>query len=135
MFITLLAVTFLISLTVCLTVVAIFHKPVDMILRRIISDEISRAWRRYLEFAICVVGISSGVRIWELEKYITPAQHKDAQIVLLNLDRWILEVYRTVIESLQGIAWMLLVFFIFTLIAYVILRGFELRKSKIENQH
>lgn len=33
-----------------------------------------------------------------------------------------LEIYRTVIEALQSIAWMLLVFFVFALIAYVIVR-------------
>ena len=34
-------------------------------------------------------------------------------VMQLNAARWTLEVYRTVIETLQGIAWMLLVFFIF----------------------
>jgi hypothetical protein len=41
-----------------------------------------------------------------------------------------LEVYRTVIETLQSTAWMLLVAFVFLLIAYVIARGMELRASK-----
>jgi hypothetical protein len=40
----------------------------------------------------------------------------------LNTDRWTLEVYRTVIETLQSIAWMLLVFFVAALIAYVVVR-------------
>ena len=85
---------------------------------------------RYLKFAILVVGISAGVRIYELEKYITP-QHwdKEAKIVQLTNERWVLEIYRTVIESLQGIAWMLLVFFVFALIAYVIVRIAELKRG------
>jgi hypothetical protein len=43
----------------------------------------------------------------------------------LTQDRWVLEVYRTVIESLQGIAWLLLVFFIIALIAFVVIRIVE----------
>lgn len=130
MFITLLAVTFFISLTVAAIVVYIFGKPIENILDRIISDQISRAWAKYIKFAICVTGVSSGVRIWELERYITPSQYREAQIIELTRDRWILEVYRTIIGSLQGIAWLLLVFFVFALIAFVIVRAFELKGAK-----
>lgn len=131
MFITLLAVTFLIALAVSFIVVKMFSSPINKILTRIISDEISTAWSKYLKFAIYVVGISSGVRVWELEKYITPAfRGEDAEIIVLNSDRWVLEVYRTIIGTLQGVAWLLLVFFIFALIAYVIVRISETRKAK-----
>jgi len=130
MFITLLAVTFVISLVVSLTVVAMFTKPIDGILQRIISDPISEAWVKYVKFAICVVGISSGVRVRELERYITPAQFQNAQVLTLTGARWVLEVYRTIIESLQGIAWLLLVFFAVALVAFVIVRVFEPRKPR-----
>jgi hypothetical protein len=129
-FITLLAVTFVISAAVSSIVVRIFGKPIDGILQRIIADPISQAWVKYVKFAVYVVGISSGVRIFELERYITPGQFKDAQVLVLTRDRWVLEVYRTIIESLQGIAWLLLVFFAVALVAFVIVRVFELRKTK-----
>lgn len=128
MFLTLLIVTFLIAFLVSFIVTFVFKKPLDLILRRIVEEEIAHAWSRYLTFAIYVVGISTGVRVWDLEKYITPVK-KDTEIIVLNLDRWILEVYRTIIGTLQGIAWMLLVFFVFSLIAYVIVRIFEGKKS------
>lgn len=131
MFITLLIVTFVIALIVSFIVARMFSSPINNILKRIISDEISLAWAKYLKFAVYVVGISSGVRIWELEKYITPARHTDdGSIIVLNLDRWVLEVYRTIIGTLQGVAWLLLVFFIFALIAYVIVRISESKKVK-----
>jgi hypothetical protein len=130
MFITLLVVTFIISFVVAAMIVRMFAKPIDRILRRIIADEISQAWLQYLKFAIYVVGISSGVRIWELERYITPPQIQGAQVIQLTGERWVLEIYRTIIQSLQGIAWLLLVFFIFALIAFVIVRVFELRSPK-----
>ena len=129
MFITLLIVTFGIAFAVSSIVVLIFNKPLDKILARIISDEISRAWLKYLKFAIYVTGISSGVRIHSLEKYITRPMLEHAEIVQLTQERWVLEVYRTIIGSLEGIAWMLLVFFIFALIAYVITRAFELKRK------
>ena len=129
MFITLLIVTFVIAFVVSSIVVLMFNKPIDNILARIISDKISGAWLKYLKFAIYVTGISSGVRIYSLEKYITRPMLEHAEIVQLTTERWVLEVYRTVIGTLQGVAWMLLVFFIFALIAYVIVRAFELKKS------
>ena len=132
MFITLLIVTFAIAFVVATVVVVVFSKPIDKILARIISDEISKAWLRYLKFAIYVTGISSGVRIWDLEKYITKPMYEHAEIVQLTAERWTFEVYRTIISTLQGVAWMLLVFFVFALIAYVIVRAFELKRAPSE---
>jgi hypothetical protein len=129
MFITLLVVTFGIAFIVCFIVIKLFDAPLKSILDRLIAENISNAWLRYLKFAIYVVGVSKGVRIWQLEKYITPPAYKDAKIIVLNFDRWVLEVYRTIIGTLQGIAWLLLVFFVFALIAYVIVRAFELKKE------
>lgn len=126
MFITLLLVTFLIAIAFSFIVVRLFQKPIDLILTRIVSADMSGAWNRYISFAIVVVGVSGGVRVWDLEKYITQ-QSKDMEVIILNSDRWVLEVYRTIIGTLQSTAWLLLVFFIFALIAYVITRGFELR--------
>ena len=51
--------------------------------------------------------------------------------MLLSGERWILEIYRTLIASLQSIAWMYLLVFIVALIAYVIVRGFELRRGQV----
>jgi hypothetical protein len=130
MFITLLAATFVIAFVVSTIVVLFFSRPLDNILDRIISDQISKAWSKYLKFAIYVTGISSGVRIWNLEKYITKPQfYKEAEIVQLTTERWVLEIYRTIIETLQGIAWMLLVFFVVALVAYVIVRIFEMKNK------
>ncbi|ACF12897.1 conserved hypothetical protein [Chloroherpeton thalassium ATCC 35110] len=121
MFISLLIVTFLIALIVSGLVGRFFSQPVERILGRIVEDDIRYAWTRYLTFAIYVVGISGGVRIFELEKYIT-SRYTDSNMPDLNLERWVLEVYRTIIETLQSIAWLLFSFFVFALIAYVIVR-------------
>lgn len=131
MFLTLLLVTLILALIVSVIVAIAFSKPINNILKRIVDDAISIAWLQYLKFAIIVVGISSGVRIYELEKYITPNQwEKDSKIIALTNERWVLELYRTVIEALQGIAWLLLVFFVFALIAYVFVRIAEMKQEK-----
>lgn len=132
MFLTLLAVTLLLSAAVSWGVTRAFAQPIDRILGRIIADDISAAWLRYMKFAILVVGVSSGVRIHELERYITAPQWLDknkTQIITLTSERWVLEVYRTIIETLQGIAWMLLVFFVVALLAYVLVRLSELKRT------
>ena len=128
MFIVLLLVTFLIAAVVSFLIVRLFHHSIKDILDRIVGKEVGGAWWRYLTFAIYVVGISGGVRVWDLEKYITP-RPEDAAAIVLNAERWTLEVYRTVIGTLQSVAWMLLVFFVFALVAYVIMRGLEARRS------
>lgn len=130
MFLTLLFVTFLVATIVCLVVARIFSKPIEQILSRIIASQISAAWHRYLLFALYVAGISAGVRIWELEKYISPPPHAEhAQALTLTRDRWVLELYRTIIETLQGIAWVLLLFFIVALLAFAVVRILEMRMS------
>jgi hypothetical protein len=129
MFITLLGVTLVIAVLTSLGVALLFRGAIGSILTRIVSPELSAAWHRYLDFAIVVVGTSGGVRVWELERYIT-AHVRDVEPILLTTERWVLEVYRTLIGTLQSCAWLLLVFFVTALIAYVIVRGFELRNGR-----
>jgi len=132
MFLTLLFVTFALATITSFLIAKFFDKPIGKILNRIIADEISVAWQKYIKFAIYVVGISGGVRVWELEKYIEPQMKIGPRLYLTN-ERWILEIYRTIIETLQSTAWMLLIFFLFAMIAYVIVKVFELKQNKTVN--
>ena len=129
MFLSLLLVTFGIALFVSFVVARLFSGSIRRILERIVSPDLAGAWHRYLVFALYVVGVSGGVRIYSLEQYINPRDAKMPSPVL-NADRWTLEVYRTVIETLQSTAWMLLVAFVFLLLAFVVARGLELRAAK-----
>src|SRR5262245_32731274 len=131
MVVSLLLVTFLVAVLVSFGVAQLFKNSLRTILNRILSTELSGAWNRYITFAIYVVGVSGGVRIWEIEKYITPRVETEVPIIL-NADRWLLEIYRTVIATLQSTAWMLLVVFAVTLIAVVIVRGQEMKHGKAE---
>lgn len=129
MFITLLVVVFFVALFVSAAVVMLFDKPIRKLLSQTISEDFTNGWTRYLKLAIFVVGISGGVRVWQLERYISKRAATD-EILQLTRDRWILEIYQTVIGTLASTMWLLLVFFVFALLAYVIVRVFESRRLK-----
>lgn len=126
MFISLLLVTFVIAAATSYVVARTFQGPVAAILTRVVADELALAWQRYVVFAIYLVGINGGVRIWHLEQYVAAG----TAAPVLNGDRWALEVYRTLIGSLQSIAWALLAFFAVALVAYLVIRAIELRERR-----
>jgi len=126
MFIALLAIVLVLSAIVCFAVTLVFRKQIDRILQRLVGEDIYTAWSKYLLFAVYVVGISGGVRVWELDRYITPV--KDQQIIELTSDRWFLEIFRTVIGTLQSVAWVLLLFFLVALIALMLVKGREMKR-------
>ena len=123
-FLLLLIVTLAIAVAVSLIVILFFRKAVEKIFVRIIGEEIAVAWKKFLIFALFVVGVSSGVSIWKLEQYIQPAAEGVTRPVL-NAEFWGLEIYRTIIQTLGGMAWALLVFFLVALIAFVIVKKKE----------
>jgi hypothetical protein len=123
-FMLLLVVTLLVTLSVAAIVVFFFRKPIDKIFARIIGDEISVSWRKFLTFALFVIGVSSGVNIRRLEEFISPVAEGVAKVEL-TADYWGLTIYRTIINTLGGMAWALLIFFVVALIAFVIVRKRE----------
>lgn len=131
MVVILLVVTFVIAVAVASIVAFAFSRPVDGILKRVVPADISYAWSRYLRFAVYVVGIGGGVRVWDFEKYLT-RQDPYRDIVPLTADRWMLEIYQTIIGTLQSVAVVLLVFFVFALVAVVIVRVFEARTAHVD---
>ena len=123
-FLLLLIVTLGIAVVVSLLVIRSFKKPIDNIFSKIIGDELAKSWRKFLTFALFVVGVSSGVNIWKLERFIAP-ETEDVIRPTLTAEFWGLEIYRTIIETLGGMAWALLIFFVVALIAFVIARRKE----------
>jgi len=132
MFVLLLVTTLGVALLTSAIVVLFFKKPIRQILERIIGEEIAEGWQRFLLFAVYVVGVSSGVQIWKLEQYVHPqpaGPEGRAVTLVLDAPSMALEIYRTIIQVLQGIAWALLVFFVVALIAFAITRRAEARRG------
>ena len=127
MFLTLLAVTLVTSFVVSFFIASLFRKPIAQILAHTVAHESSTAWARFVLFTIFVVGASGGVEIYRLEQYINP-RRQEMEPLVLNSERWIFEVYQTVIGAMESIAWMLSIFFIITLIGNVAVRVFEARR-------
>jgi hypothetical protein len=128
MFFALLLLTLGVALLTSLTVVMFFRRPIRQILDKVIGDDLAAGWQRFLLFAIFVVGVSSGVQIWKLEQYLQPDPGVPAgmrRVLALDATSMGLEVYRTVIQTLQGVAWALLLFFVVALIAHAIVRRRE----------
>ncbi|HEX5043871.1 MAG TPA: hypothetical protein VFV75_13250 [Candidatus Polarisedimenticolaceae bacterium] len=131
MFLVLLAVTLAIAALTSAATALLFSRPVNKLLGRLVTADLAPVWHRYIQYAIYVVGISGGVRIWDIERYVTP--DKEGNLLTLTTDRWIVEVYKTLIGALQSVAWMLLIVFLFALIAYVVVRGFESRRTPTDH--
>lgn len=127
-FLFLLIVTLVIAVAVTLAVIFFFRKPIEKILARIIGADIAPVWSKFLGFALFVVGVSSGVSIWRLERFVQP-ETESATRPVLTPEYWGLEVYRTIIQSLGGMAWALLIFFVVALIAFVIVRRGEMKAT------
>jgi hypothetical protein len=130
MVIGLLGITLLVGLAVSTLAVLLFKRPVRRIMERIIPDRISAAWVRYLIFAMYVVGLAGGVNVRRIDRYLSPTE-PEGQVLELTRDRWVMEVYSTAIGSLGAITWMLLVFFVFALVAYVVVRAVEMRRGEV----
>jgi len=133
-FFVLLVLTLGVALLTSGIVVLFFKKPIKQILDRIIGDDLASGWQRFLLFAIFVVGVSAGVQIWKLEQYVHPEgpvgpKGVPARALALDAPSMALEVYRTVIQTLQGVAWALLLFFVVALIAFAIIRRRDARAS------
>jgi len=129
MFVLLLLVTFAIASAACVVVTRIFDRPLAGIIARLIPDELAVAWQRYIVFGLYLVGINGGVRIWEFEKYVLPPYAGVREPLVLTPDRWALEVYRTLMGTLQSVALVLLALFVIALVAYFVIRARELQGS------
>jgi ABC-type xylose transport system permease subunit len=123
MFVVLLVASFVLALALSITVAWLFAKPIDGILHRFVGDELSTTLAKYFKFAVVLVGISAGTRVRPLEEYIAaPSYNKAALAAAVTQEFWALELYRTFVETLQGIAWMFFVVAVIALISLFIIR-------------
>jgi len=123
MFVVLLVTSFVLALVVSVTVAWLFAKPIDGILHRFVGDRISATLAKYLRFATVVVGISAGTRVRPLEEYIAAPSYNKADLrAALTQEFWALELYRTFVATLQGIALLFFVVAVVAIIALVIVR-------------
>ncbi len=132
MIVALFAVSFVIALGLSVIVAWISREAIDSILGRFVADYVVRAgFEKYIRFAIVVVGISGGTRVRALQEYISaPAWNKTALEAALTQEFWAMELYRTVIGTLEGIVGLLLLCIFLALIAPVVVRMLKTEPPK-----
>ncbi len=132
MFLLLMLVSLVVAVATTTLVILFFRGSISGILGRIVADPVAAAWRRYVSFALLVVGISSGVSLWTLERYVqapgnVPVQTSPPTLAAfpapVTTEAWVFEVYRTVLGSLRGLSGALLLFFGIALVVSGIQRG------------
>lgn len=117
----------MLSLFLSFFVYQLFSHSILMILNKLVDSEFARAYHRYLKFALILVGVSNGTNVYRLTNLMSEEnKHLD---ISMGSDRFFLEIYQVCIETLGSVAWVLFLFFIVSLIAYLILN----RKKIHEN--
>jgi hypothetical protein len=127
-FIALFGVSLVLALAVSITVAWLSKDVMESILHRFLADKIGTALSQYLRFAIVVVGISEGARVRALREYISaPALNRPTMLAELTPELWALELYRTVIGTLEGILLLLILFAFLALVGIVLIRKAQLK--------
>ena len=129
MFFALILATFVLAVATSFVVERSMRDPVSQILSKIVG-ELASAWQKYVSLAIYVMGVAWGAPVNRLGYYIDPPPYSGSTRPALDFPHVALEAYRTIIDTLMGVTLLLLAFFVFTMIAYVIVRGLELRAEK-----
>ena len=115
-------VSFVTAGLVSFCVASVCEKPISILMRRIIQNETSRMFTKYVRYTTYLVGISHGVRIhpigFEIVTHFSEERNLDYQLLLM----WIQMV---IMQSLTAIALMYLAFFILGLIAYISIKARE----------
>src|SRR2546429_2132451 len=132
MFIALFAASFVLALVLSATLAWLSREAMDAILRRFVVDPVVRGgFEKYIRFAIVVVGISGGTRVKALQEYISAADYNKAALqAALTQEFWTLELYRTVMGTLEAVAGLLLLCIFLALIAPAVLRLLKVEPLK-----
>ncbi|MDE0299142.1 MAG: hypothetical protein OXN17_10950 [Candidatus Poribacteria bacterium] len=120
------AVAFISAGLVSFCVASVCEKPLSNLMRRIIRNETSSAFTRYVRFVTYLVGISHGVNVNPLSSEL--AAHILERISIDRVSNypewwmWMSSIQTVILQPLIAIAYMYLALFVLGLIAYIIVR-------------
>ena len=119
------------SATVAVLTTAVFSRPIDRVLFKLISDEMASAWSLFIKFALFCATFTSGMPPSDQAKFVgfnTPI------VVPPIPGDGTMFVMRSVGGALMGASWFLLVFFGVTLTAYAGGRFYSAVREKKERE-
>lgn len=135
MVITLFVVSFALALAVSYFISKLFRESAEGILSRFFAKHVSAAAAKYLQLVIVFVGVTSGTRIRLLQDYIdSPAWDRPGMAAQLTQEVWALSIYHTLVDMLQGIVWLLVVFAFLAYAALVYARRSNIRGLLAEKE-
>lgn len=123
MVVILFVVSFLLALALSYGVSKLCKDAVEAIANHFLARNISAGAARYLQLAIILVGVSSGTRVRLLEDYISaPAYYKPELAAQLTPELWAIALYHTVVDTLLGVAWLLVAFALIAMFVVIAIR-------------
>ena len=115
-------------------VASVCEKPVSILMRRVIQNETSRMFTKYVRYATYLVGISYGVTVNPLssELRIHMLEHISIDRVSFHPEwwMWLIWIQPIILQSLTAIASMYMALFVLGLIAYITVKVREKRYLK-----
>jgi hypothetical protein len=105
-----LALTFMTSVAVAGCVVAVFSKTINDLLSRLLIPVMADAWSLYAKFAIFTASFAGGMHVHELLGAATEMSYSGSQPTF-SAHRALLEIFRSMIDALQGASWALMACF------------------------
>jgi hypothetical protein len=128
MFIGLFSASFVLALIISALIAGISKPVVESILHRFLAERIAIAVSNYFRYAVLVVGIADGTRSRLLFDYVSVSPWERAKLAAeLTPEFWALEMYRTTVQTLEGILGLVFVFSFVTFVAIVLIRKANLK--------
>jgi ABC-type xylose transport system permease subunit len=123
MFVLLFLVTLVVAFGVSYGIAKGSQHPMESVLHHFFAPHISAAFAKYLQLAIVLVGVCAGTRVRALQEHISATDYnKHAMLDQMTQEFWVMELYRTVIASFEGILWLIFLFALTVVVAVVIMR-------------
>ena len=123
MFVVLFLVTLVVALIVSYIIAKASSYPIENVLNHFFASHLSAAFAKYLQLAIVLVGVCAGTRARALQDYISaPDYNKRVMLEQLTQEFWVMELYRTVVGTLEGILWLMFLFALVVIVAVAIMR-------------
>jgi hypothetical protein len=102
MFSVVLVTCLLSAIAVCCATIALLGRPLLDLMKSRISASGAVLWSRTFKFATFVIGVSVGIRVWEIERFLQPDKEITVNVVVL-------EAYKTLLRTAQANLAMVLV--------------------------